>query len=143
VAEFGAKGRPFQLERSLNPEKTRISERDFHCTKPSSRSRGYKCHGLIEGEASRRRTSFAALGKRTHSRGGGEQRHFIQQAPYALSSTCTTMDITPIFNQVLVRHDAQPVESYVFRVEDLDEFLQEAYRIVGHVAHHMFESNRD
>jgi syntaxin 18 len=46
------------------------------------------------------------------------------------------MDITPIFSQVLVTHDAQPVEPYVFRVEDLDEFLKEAYRIVGHVAHH-------
>ena len=47
---------------------------------------------------------------------------------------CTTMDITPIFNQVLVKHDVQPIEPYVFRVEDLDEFLKEAYRIVGHVA---------
>ena len=44
------------------------------------------------------------------------------------------MDITPIFNQVLGKHDAQPVEPHVFRVEDLDEFLKEAYRIVGHVA---------
>ncbi|KAH4107488.1 hypothetical protein HBI06_096660 [Parastagonospora nodorum] len=43
------------------------------------------------------------------------------------------MDITPIFNQVLVKHDAQPVEPYVFRVEDLDEFLKEAYRIRNHV----------
>lgn len=51
------------------------------------------------------------------------------------------MDITPVFNQVLARHDAQPVEPYVFRVEDLDEFLKEAYRIVGHVAHHKFEDN--
>lgn len=40
------------------------------------------------------------------------------------------MDITPIFNQVLVKHDAPPVEPYVFRVEDLDEFVKEAYRIV-------------
>lgn len=46
----------------------------------------------------------------------------------------TTMDVTPIFNQVLVRHEAHPVEPYVFRVEDLDEFVKEAYRIVGHVA---------
>jgi hypothetical protein len=45
------------------------------------------------------------------------------------------MDITPVFNQVLAKHDAHPVEPHVFRVEDLDEFLKEAYRIVGHVAH--------
>lgn len=43
------------------------------------------------------------------------------------------MNVTPIFNQVLARHNAQPVEPYVFRVENLDEFLKEAYRIVGHV----------
>lgn len=43
------------------------------------------------------------------------------------------MNITPIFNQVLASHNAQPVEPYVFRVENLDEFLKEAYRIVGHV----------
>lgn len=43
------------------------------------------------------------------------------------------MNITPVFNQVLAGHDAQPVEPYVFRVENLDEFLKEAYRIVGHV----------
>ena len=45
------------------------------------------------------------------------------------------MDITPVFNEVLVRLDGRPIEPPVFRVEDLDEFLQEAYRIVGHVAH--------
>jgi hypothetical protein len=55
-----------------------------------------------------------------------------QQAARALD--CTTMDITPVFNQVLAKHDAKPVEPYIFRVEDLDEFLKEAYRIVGHVA---------
>jgi hypothetical protein len=43
------------------------------------------------------------------------------------------MNITPVFNQVLASHNAQPVEPYVFRVENLDEFLKEAYRIVGHV----------
>jgi hypothetical protein len=46
----------------------------------------------------------------------------------------TTMDITPVFNQVLVKHNAHPVEPHVFRVEDLDEFVKEAYRIVSHVA---------
>jgi hypothetical protein len=45
-----------------------------------------------------------------------------------------TMDITPIFNQVLVKHHARPVEPYVFRVEALEDFVKEAYRIVGHVA---------
>lgn len=45
------------------------------------------------------------------------------------------MNITPVFNQVLAQHNAQPVEPYVFRVENLDEFLKEAYRIVGHVTH--------
>jgi len=49
------------------------------------------------------------------------------------------MDITPVFNQVLVKHDALPIEPYAFRVEDLDEFLKEAYRIVGHVARRMFD----
>lgn len=44
------------------------------------------------------------------------------------------MDITPIFNEVLAKHDAPPVAPHVFRVEALDEFLKEAYRIVGHVA---------
>jgi phosphopantetheine adenylyltransferase len=44
------------------------------------------------------------------------------------------MNITPVLNQVLAKHDAQPVEPYVFRVENLDEFLKEAYRIVRHVA---------
>lgn len=46
------------------------------------------------------------------------------------------MDITPVFNQVLAKHDAPPVKPYEFHVDDLDEFLKEAYRIVGHVARH-------
>ena len=49
------------------------------------------------------------------------------------------MDVTPIFNEVLRRHDGRPVEPYVFRVEDLEEFVKEAYRIVGHVARNMLE----
>jgi len=44
------------------------------------------------------------------------------------------MDLTPAFNEVLQRHDSRPVEPYTFRIQDLDEFLKEAYRIVGHVA---------
>jgi hypothetical protein len=51
------------------------------------------------------------------------------------------MDITPIFNQVLAKHDAQQVEPYVFRVEALDDFVKEAYRIVGHVARRKSSSN--
>ncbi|KAF2714173.1 snare protein syntaxin-like protein 18/UFE1 [Pleomassaria siparia CBS 279.74] len=44
------------------------------------------------------------------------------------------MDITPIFNQVLVAHDSRIVEHHVFRLQDLDEFLKEAYRIRAHIA---------
>ena len=43
------------------------------------------------------------------------------------------MDITPILNQALAAHNAQPVQPHVFRKENLDEFLKEAYRIVCHV----------
>ncbi|KAF2996680.1 hypothetical protein E8E13_004495 [Curvularia kusanoi] len=43
------------------------------------------------------------------------------------------MNITPIFNQVLASHNAQPVGPYVFRLENLDEFLKEAYRIRSHI----------
>ncbi|KAF2850535.1 snare protein syntaxin-like protein 18/UFE1 [Plenodomus tracheiphilus IPT5] len=43
------------------------------------------------------------------------------------------MDITPVFNQVLITHDAQPLQPPIFRVEALDEFLQEAYRIRTHI----------
>jgi hypothetical protein len=44
------------------------------------------------------------------------------------------MDITPVFNQALAAHDARPIQPYEFRLQDLDEFVKEAYRIVGHVA---------
>ena len=44
------------------------------------------------------------------------------------------MDLTPVFNKALAAHDARPVEHHAFRVQDLDEFIKEAYRIVGHVA---------
>jgi len=52
----------------------------------------------------------------------------------ASSSYSTTMDITPVFNQALAEHDANPIRPYEFRLQDLDEFVKEAYRIVGHVA---------
>ncbi|CBX90660.1 hypothetical protein IAQ61_002148 [Plenodomus lingam] len=43
------------------------------------------------------------------------------------------MDITPVLNQVLATHNAGPIEPPVFRVDDLDEFLKEAYRIRTHI----------
>ncbi|OAL47755.1 hypothetical protein IQ07DRAFT_589282 [Pyrenochaeta sp. DS3sAY3a] len=43
------------------------------------------------------------------------------------------MDITPAFNELLARHGAAPVEPHVFRTQDLDEFLKEAYRIRTHI----------
>jgi len=45
------------------------------------------------------------------------------------------MDLSPIFNQALAAHNSRQVEPHVFRKENLDEFLKEAYRIVCHVAH--------
>ncbi|RMZ73409.1 snare syntaxin 18 ufe1 [Pyrenophora seminiperda CCB06] len=45
-----------------------------------------------------------------------------------------TMDITPAFNQVLAKHDALPVKPHEFRIEALDEFVKEAYRIRTHIA---------
>lgn len=65
----------------------------------------------------------------------------IHAASTSEGTSSTAMDITPVFNQVLTKHNARPVEQYVFRVEDLDEFLKEAYRIVGHVAYHMTAGN--
>ncbi|KAF2792169.1 snare protein syntaxin-like protein 18/UFE1 [Melanomma pulvis-pyrius CBS 109.77] len=44
------------------------------------------------------------------------------------------MDLTPVFNQALAAHDSRPVEPHVFRLQDLDEFLKEAYRIRAHIA---------
>lgn len=46
-----------------------------------------------------------------------------------------TMDLIPVFNETLRSHNADPVEPYIFRVQDLEEFLKEAYRIVGHVVY--------
>ena len=45
------------------------------------------------------------------------------------------MDLIPVFNEVLRSHNANPVEPYIFQLQDLEEFLKEAYRIVGHVAY--------
>ncbi|KAF2113392.1 snare-complex protein syntaxin-18 N-terminus-domain-containing protein [Lophiotrema nucula] len=43
------------------------------------------------------------------------------------------MDVTPVFNEILTAHDSRPVEPHVFRLQDLDEFLKEAYRIRSHL----------
>lgn len=44
------------------------------------------------------------------------------------------MDITAAFNQCLAAQNSRPVEPHIFRLQELDEFLKEAYRIVCHVA---------
>jgi hypothetical protein len=80
-----------------------------------------------------------SLSERSDSR--GEHRHSTDAN--TLHVPCTTMDITPVFNQILVQHDTHPVEPYAFRLDDLDEFLKEAYRIVGHVAPRKTADNND
>jgi hypothetical protein len=45
------------------------------------------------------------------------------------------MDLIPVFNEALRSHNTGPVQPYIFRLQDLEEFLKEAYRIVGHVAY--------
>lgn len=40
------------------------------------------------------------------------------------------MDLTPIFNESLRAHDARPVQSHEFDIDNIDSFLREAYRIV-------------
>ncbi|KAF2661930.1 snare protein syntaxin-like protein 18/UFE1 [Lophiostoma macrostomum CBS 122681] len=44
------------------------------------------------------------------------------------------MDLTPVFNEVLISHNANTVEPHTFQLQDLDEFLKEAYRIRAHIA---------
>ncbi|EMD85359.1 hypothetical protein COCC4DRAFT_179573 [Bipolaris maydis ATCC 48331] len=43
------------------------------------------------------------------------------------------MDVTPTFNQVLAKHNAPPIKPFEFRVEALDDFVKEAYRIRTHI----------
>ncbi|KNG52219.1 snare protein syntaxin 18 ufe1 [Stemphylium lycopersici] len=43
------------------------------------------------------------------------------------------MDLTPVLNQVLAKHGAPPIKPYEFRVEALDDFVKEAYRIRTHI----------
>jgi len=40
------------------------------------------------------------------------------------------MDLSPTFNSLLQKHGSPPIKPYTFRLQDLDEFLKEAYRIV-------------
>lgn len=58
-----------------------------------------------------------------------EQRHTfcISTRHYA---TATTMDITTQFNACLKEKESSRVESFVFQLSTLNEFLKEAYRIV-------------
>ncbi|KAK8243201.1 snare-complex protein syntaxin-18 N-terminus-domain-containing protein [Phyllosticta capitalensis] len=44
------------------------------------------------------------------------------------------MDLSPIFNEALRRHDAPPIKPRVFEVDALDDFLKEAYRINRHIS---------
>lgn len=43
------------------------------------------------------------------------------------------MDLIPVFNEALRSHNADPVEPYIFRLQNLEEFLKEAYRIRAHI----------
>jgi hypothetical protein len=40
------------------------------------------------------------------------------------------MDLSLAFNEVLARHDVPPISPPYFDIQKLDDFLQEAYRIV-------------
>ena len=44
------------------------------------------------------------------------------------------MDLTPSFNDSLLRHNAEPISKPIFAVNKLNEFLQEAYRINSHIS---------
>ncbi|KAF2835988.1 hypothetical protein M501DRAFT_1007514 [Patellaria atrata CBS 101060] len=44
------------------------------------------------------------------------------------------MDLVPVFNEVLRKYNASPIEPSIFRLQDLNEFLKEAYRIHKHIA---------
>ena len=41
------------------------------------------------------------------------------------------LDLSPRFNDLLGGHSASPVGSFVFNIDNIDEFLKEAYRIVS------------
>lgn len=40
-------------------------------------------------------------------------------------------DVTPLFNEALQRQNALPIKSTPLSLQNIDEFLKEAYRIVG------------
>jgi hypothetical protein len=40
------------------------------------------------------------------------------------------MDLVPTFNELLKQRESPPVRLHVFNLEEVDEFLKEAYRIV-------------
>jgi hypothetical protein len=42
-------------------------------------------------------------------------------------------NLTPRFNELLEGRSASPAGSYKFSIDEVDEFLKEAYRIVGSV----------
>ncbi|KAK7542955.1 snare protein syntaxin-like protein 18/UFE1 [Phyllosticta citricarpa] len=44
------------------------------------------------------------------------------------------MDLSPIFDEALRRHDVQPLKRHGFELENLDDFLKEAYRINRHIS---------
>ncbi|GME24052.1 Snare protein syntaxin 18 ufe1 protein [Neofusicoccum parvum] len=44
------------------------------------------------------------------------------------------MDVTPIFNDALRRHDKAPTRPHVFDLDSVEAFLKEAYRINKHIA---------
>ena len=58
----------------------------------------------------------------------------IADTPTQLRFSTHIMDLTSDLNLILKSHDSTLVRRPEFRVDDLDEFLKEAYRIVGHVA---------
>ena len=49
-------------------------------------------------------------------------------------------DLTPIFNELLKSHNARPTADPSLTLQNIDEFLKEAYRIVRILAYHLFGS---
>ncbi|RDW69600.1 T-snare protein-3 [Coleophoma cylindrospora] len=43
-------------------------------------------------------------------------------------------DLTPVFNELLKKHDARPTANPALSLENIDQFLKEAYRINAHIA---------
>lgn len=55
----------------------------------------------------------------------------LEQQP-KLSATIGTMtDRTPVLNELLKGHDARPTANPTLTLQNIDEFLKEAYRIVS------------